>query len=284
MTTTKEAVRDPLDRQRRRAEQRVAKALYTFWAGQRERLEGLLATQRGDLLAAQAEQTSGLTAKAAPFAITLDWAGEEGQLRADMGELLAEVLVEATDSVAEHYKELGIKLSWEVFDRTAVGLAQKYRYDLIKDITDATRKQLGKTISRWIAGDQEFDDLVAQVRRLVPSKPYPGLRDRAQLIAETEVTRIYGDSRVAGRRAVGLRCSRWRMAQDELVCVKICRPLGQADGGKGALGHDGKYTNPTDGEQYEIPGHPGCRCWDVEDPDELFELVRASQLSQGEAT
>lgn len=195
-------------------------------------------------------------------------------MQADLGPFFDEVLGQAMASIADRYKTMGVNLSWEVFDQAAADWAKTYQYDLVKDLNDTTRQQLGQAVSRWIASDEDFGQLVDRVRRITPPNQLPNIRDRGQVIAATEVTRVYADSRIAGMKAAGFTKMRWRIAHDELVCP-ICRPLGMADGGKGALGDvaTGKFTNPENGLQYSVPGHVNCRCWLVEDTDELEQAA-----------
>lgn len=195
-------------------------------------------------------------------------------MTAHLGDLLDEILAQAGASTALRYEDLGIQLSWEVFNAAAAEWAKHYKFDLVQGLTDSTHRQLGETIARWIESDEDFADLVERARRIVPPAAVPGLRDRAELVAATEVTRIYADSQFAGAQAAGLTGLRWTTAADEIVCP-ICSALGRANDGQGALAdvRTKKFLNPENGQYYEMPGHPGCRCWARSDVSELQALA-----------
>ncbi|MCD6291387.1 MAG: hypothetical protein J7M34_12855, partial [Anaerolineae bacterium] len=197
-------------------------------------------------------------------------------MSAATGDILEQIVGGALDRVRQHWISMGVRTSWEIWDKAASEMSRKYKFDLIKDINDSTRRQLGRAIGEWIESGESFPDLVRRVRRVLPAEPPPkGVRDRARLIATTETTRIYADSRVAGMQAAGLRHMRWRTAEDELVCP-LCAPLGTANDGQGAKGDasSGTFMDPvTGGAIGPPPRHPGCRCWIVEDTEELNDLL-----------
>lgn len=256
-------MRDPCEDERLEAEAALADELYAYWTGQQKRV---LAALRAEQASLAVLRTQHQTSKE----LTLDWQAEEMLLTAQIGELLGQIVQGALEATAV----AGVGVSWEIFDQEAAALAQKYGYELIKQITDSTRQQLGKLISRWIETDADFEDLVADVRRLIPENPFPNVRDRARLIAATEVTRIYADARAANFTAAGLKQWRWRTAMDELVCP-ICRPLGLANNGEGQVGTIAGGFQVPDAELIvsRPPAHPGCRCWTVEVTNELEELA-----------
>ncbi len=262
---------DPLDAQRRQAEDALAAALRAYWAPLAEQLAAWLAANQAALAAAQREQAK---EELTQLELPVDWHAEEERLRLALVELLTELWGGALAAAAAEIAALVEQVDWTVFDSLAANLAETWICPKIKDLTAATRQQLGQTIAQWIRSPDDFPTLVERVRRLVPTNPYPRVRDRAQLIAATEVTAIYAESRDAELRAAGLRHSRWVTAQDELVCP-ICRALGQADDGLGARGDaaTGRYLNPDDGQLYTMPGHPGCRCWKTADTRELEEAI-----------
>ena len=92
------------------------------------------------------------------------------------------------------------------------------------------------------------------------------LRDRARVIAQTETTRVFAESRRLLFKQAGLKRIRWRTANDELVCP-ICAPL------NGKTGRLDGVNHPREGRSYLPPAHVNCRCWFVEDVTELEELA-----------
>lgn len=254
---------DPLDDERLADEDQIASAMYGYFGKQFAEVVRQLKANRVELIAAQRLAQEAQATK--QVSINLDWGAEEQALLATLGDLLKSVLAKAQSLVKTRLAQAGVSVSWEVFDQAARDYADNYTFGLIKDLTDSTRRQLGQTIAQWIETPDDFDDLVEQVRRILPPDPYPILRDRARLIAQTETTRIYAESRIAGFQAAGLTQMEWRTAEDELVCP-ICAPMAGMVGGLNGI------VNPDNGQLYTPPAHPGCRCWLVESAAELDAL------------
>jgi len=206
----------------------------------------------------------------------LDWEVEYNGLLESLREVLRMVISVALTEIANQIFETLIPISWDIYDTTATALAKSYAYNLVKGLTDSTRKMLGEQISVWIQSGERFEDLIQRVRWVMPGGALPGqgLRDRAQLVSQTEVTRIFAESHYAGQLSAGLTKVRWRTAEDEIVCP-ICGALGAANDGLGALAdvNEKLYTNPVDGQTYEMPAHPGCRCYCIDDRAEMDARV-----------
>lgn len=255
---------DPLDDERLADEDQIATALYGYFGEQFAEVVRQLRANRVELIAAQRLAQEAQASK--QVNINLNWGAAEQALLATLGDLLKSVLAKAQGLIKDQLQRLGVGVSWEVFDQAARDYAERYTFGLIKDLTDSTRRQLGQTIARWIETPDDFGSLVEQVRRILPPDPYPMLRDRARLIAQTETTRIYAESRIAGFRAAGLTQMEWRTAEDELVCP-ICAPMAGMVGGLNGI------VNPDNGQLYTPPAHPGCRCWLVESAAELESIA-----------
>lgn len=209
----------------------------------------------------------------------LDWNQEKLLLEAAVKDAIDQLLADAGTDIKQKVERLGVRVDWEIWDREAEARAKTYGYDLVQQITDSSKKQLGEIIANWIASDAGFPDLVEKLRKIFPPDlPVSGRHDRAQIIAATEVTRVYADARIAGFQAIGLTRMRWRTARDELVCP-ICAPLGLADDGLGLVGSvTGGFVHPETGAKIEKPpAHVSCRCWIVEDRDELDDLLKQQE-------
>jgi len=242
--------------------------LRRFFSEQLARVEEALEAIRPGLLAEQEARQEAVGTKRR-LELAIDWAAEEQALAEALGDALDLVLQTALEMMWERYARLGVRLSWEVWNRLAAEWAKRYRYDLIRDLTESTRQQLGRAISDWIERGDPFDALVARVRRVLPARRPPGtVRDRAQLIATTEVTRIYADAQLTAMQAAGLKRATWHTAADELVCP-TCAPL---NGVEGSI--EGGFVHPDSGAVIKRPpAHPGCRCWWTESVAELEQLV-----------
>lgn len=266
--------RDPLRKKRQEHEVVVAAAFRRFFIAQYARVIAALEQAREELEAARVVRAGEFSIAKQGIELPIDWNAEKMELDAVVGDVLKMILSEASDAVKEYVERLGVRVNWEIWDREAEVWAKQYGYDLIQQITDSTRKQIGEAIARWIAGDRGFPDLVEKIGQICPVNPFPHIRDRAQVIAATEVTRVYADARVAGFKAIGLTRMRWRTARDELVCP-ICAPLGLANDGHGMIGSvtDG-FVHPEMGNKIaRPPAHVSCRCWIVEDHEELNTLL-----------
>ena len=239
--------------------------------------------KRRELLAVQAQRQTAVAQKQT-VELDIDWDAEALEMKMATRKALEATLQDAYEAVRGRYAGMNISVSWEVWDRAAAALAQKYDYELIPNLNNSTKEQLGRAISEWIEKGAEFPDLVKKLQHIIPPGPIPGKVDRARVIAATEVTRIFAESRVAGMQAAGLKRMRWRTAEDELVCP-ICAPLGAADDGRGAIGSvtEKRFVNPGDGKTYgPPPAHVHCRCWIVEDTDELNQLLEGQRLPEPE--
>ncbi len=257
---------DPLDEERRDSEKLIQAAMFLFFAGQWVRLRRQLRANRKAL-----EEARKIRRQIA-ITIGLDWGQEQGRLWAGLTPVLDGVIGTAKKSIWVQLADLGVELSWDIWDRAAEQWAMKYRYDLVTRINASTQTMLGRTISRWIASDQDFEELTEKVWRLVPTNPYPNLVDRPRVIAQTETTRVYAEARMAGLKAAGLQTFTWQTARDERVC-KVCRPLHNQVGNltTGIL-------NPENGRYYKPPSHPACRCWLNANPAELEARTRPYPL------
>jgi len=228
-----------------------------------------LAEAKVDLLAAQADRARSKQA----FDVAVDWASLEAQMQAEVLSVIQAIYDQANASVKAEVDSTGLQVAWDIYDAQARDQALAYGYTLIKQINESTREQIGKAIARWIETDQDFEALVDDIWKLVPTNPFPNMHDRARVIAQTETTRVYAHSRLKSFEAAGLKRQRWRTAMDELVCP-LCGPLGLANEQQGAVGEHGTFIDPTTGEKIGIPPrHVNCRCWIVEDLAELTELL-----------
>ena len=106
-----------------------------------------------------------------------------------------------------------IEAEWELVNAEAADWARKYTYDLISGIHKTTRKRLQVGINNWIEAGETFPDLVRRVQK-VYSNPI-----RAEMIAATEITRVYAEANTRAWEASGVVEAReWQTAADERVC------------------------------------------------------------------
>lgn len=270
---TKARTKAPKWLAKRRAQEKAALAgLYAAFGRQFPRLKKALSAQRYELEALQAEAQA-LRQKAigtSPFDLDgLDWSDEESLLTADLEPVFRAVLKEAVLEMALEHANLGVQVSWDVYNAQAAEYARQYSYGLIKQINDSTRTQMGQTIGRWIESGETFPQLTDRIWKLVPANPFPNMRDRAQVIAATETTRVFADTQRMALQAAGLRSVVWATGNDEAVC-EICGPL---DGKVGSVEH-GFVIEATGNMIGAPPAHVNCRCWLLPATDELEQRAQ----------
>jgi len=197
-----------------------------------------------------------------------DWAArlEEGSVK--FRDILRMALQDSADlgvSVAvDQLDNIGFGFDWTLASTRAAEWASRYSYELVGGITETTRARLAAAVTEWVNNGEPLPSLIREVA------PIFG-RDRAALIASTEVTRAYAEGTVAGYQASGVvERLVWRTAMDERVCP-ICGALNNKTVGltgrfDGALPPDVRQRFP-DVTFQRPPAHPRCRCWIVAEVD-----------------
>lgn len=174
----------------------------------------------------------------------------------------------------------GIGIDWTLVATYVLEWLDGYAFELIRDLDQTTRDALRGAIQRWAQNGLPLADLIDELVTL-------GIwsRERAELIASTEITRAYAQGQIRAWQQTGVvRSMRWNTANDERVCP-ICGPLGGlewsegetvpgsidqqlADGVVTELGSPfvhpggGGRAGRFEGRTYEAPpAHPRCRCW-----------------------
>ena len=147
----------------------------------------------------------------------------------------------------DQFESVGFGFDWTLANTSARNWAERYTDDLLAGITNTTRRGVGQAVARWTENGEPLPSLIKDLEPLFG-------KQRAELIASTEVTRAYAEgNRIAYRESGVVDEIEWRTAKDERVCP-ICGPL------------DGKQRRF--GEPFDIgidapPAHPRCRCWVV---------------------
>lgn len=170
------------------------------------------------------------------------WDDEEEALWAELAELFMGTLMDGTqegvDILPENMRAL---VDWNWVNKAALSYARAYRYEWIREISAATRKQTQVAIADWI---EEGSPLAALEARLGPIFG----EARAQMIAATEVTRVYSHGNQEAWEASGVVTRMVsQTAQDELVC-EVCGPMAGRVIGIGDI-------------DAAPPYHVNCRCW-----------------------
>lgn len=148
------------------------------------------------------------------------------------------------DLVLQFGAELGV--SWSVVNEAAIAWAKGYTFDLVSGINDTSQAFLSENIAAWIESGEPLDVLIEKLA------PFFGTV-RAELVASTEVTRIFAEANLTTWRESGVvKGKRWFASVDDLVCP-ICAPLHNTVVELDGSGFLDALQSP--------PAHPRCRCW-----------------------
>ena len=170
------------------------------------------------------------------------WDEEERELWDALDELLILSLMAGVEGgVSALPAPVRVLVDFDWVNQAVLDYARNYRYNWIKKINETTRQQVQKLMSEWIQSGDPLSVLESQLTPLFGAV-------RAEMIAATEVTRVYAAGNRAAWESTGVVSkARWNTAEDDLVCP-ICGPLDNTEIGIGDI------------DSYP-PAHPRCRCW-----------------------
>lgn len=267
----------------RKASRRIYEALQGQWSAIRPEADEDVAEMEARLASSSGAVRDAIYAALRPAALL----GVSAARRAVDGELggpstnaaLANTRIpEAGETELREAKQPVI--DWALVATHVLSWLDTYAFELIRDLDETSRTALRGAIQRWAENGLPLPDLVDELVTL-------GLfsRERAELIASTEVTRAYSQAQILAWQQTGVvRAMRWNTANDERVCP-ICGPLGGLEFGEdgtipGTIGQqlaDGVVTELGQpfmhpggegraerwaGHGFEAPpAHPRCRCW-----------------------
>ena len=159
------------------------------------------------------------------------------------------------------WAENGVGYSAEVLSAAALGVdaqanvaaakwANRYALDLARGLNSTTRELSRAKITNFIQSGRPVSELSDELAQII------GPRWRAELIAQTEVTRAWAEgSRQVGQETEAIKALVWETALDERVCP-ICGPLQ----GKKVIKKNGSFPAFPGGFD-QPPAHPRCRCF-----------------------
>jgi SPP1 gp7 family putative phage head morphogenesis protein len=194
-----------------------------------------------------------------PGAIASFWAREDALLNAawvnefaQVGNALATATLLETNGLAAWTAVNEEIIEWTArYYTSGAGIA----YGSIPNINATSQQAIGELFGQWQAGTLgDIPNSVQGLPRLIRAMEPVFGPVRAQLIAETETTRIYSESvQAAGRANPRVTVYEVQSAADERVCP-ICGPLHglRIDKGAGGFSVGGVMMHP--------PFHVRCRC------------------------
>jgi hypothetical protein len=164
-------------------------------------------------------------------------------------EMLRAMLDFTRDGVSMFGQTVGIGLDYTLVNTEAAKVARRYTLNLIKDITDTTRKAIQESVAAFVeTPGMTIGDVMAQL-------PFDAVR--AQRVAVTEITRAYSGAEVIAAKELQKEWPdvpvviTWHANNDDIQCP-VC---GELDGKERDV--DGEFD---DGIQ-QPPAHINCRCY-----------------------
>jgi SPP1 gp7 family putative phage head morphogenesis protein len=179
------------------------------------------------------------------------WQASRGRLNGRMVSIISSVTVACSGLARDNLATVAhAGVDPAALNAAIAEWAGRYSAQLIKGIEDTTRNAVQQIIANWTTSGGDMPAL----RKLL--EPIFG-RDRAEVIAATEVTRAFAEAnRELWKQTGVIQAREWRTANDEIVCP-ICGGLANAQA---------ELDKPfeLDGEEYnDPPAHVNCRCWTV---------------------
>lgn len=164
-------------------------------------------------------------------------------------EALRRALVAGTDlgvtAALTQLEQIGFSFDWLLVNTQAREWAHQHAATLVQEINETTRQRIRQAVAEWI---ESGEPLSALVKTLSPTFG----RQRAEMIAATEITRAYAKANRESYLASGIVGKvRWYAAMDERVCP-ICGSL-----------HGQEVDVDKEFSVGMPPAHPRCRCWIV---------------------
>lgn len=158
-------------------------------------------------------------------------------------ELIFPIVLDSTlDAARTGSLMVGTDIGWDVVHEAARQWAHQYTYQLVRGINRTTADYVQKSVSAWIDSGARLDVLRTTL------EPMFG-RERANLIAITEVTRAYARGNEIAWGETGVVEEFDVMTAEDVVVCLVCDDKAAS----------GPY--PLGSSEGEMPFHPGCRCW-----------------------
>lgn len=184
--------------------------------------------------------------------------------RGSARDALRAALIEGVDlgvkAANKQFDSVGFGFNWTLANEEARKWADAYSGELISGIDATTLRNLRQSISQWIQNGEPLSALSRELESVFG-------RQRARLIASTEVTRSYATANQISYRQSGIvKKIQWRTAVGERVCP-ICGGLHNK-----IAPLDEGFSGVVSGGI--PPAHPRCRCWivPVVDPNSIGVL------------
>jgi SPP1 gp7 family putative phage head morphogenesis protein len=158
-------------------------------------------------------------------------------------------------AAAQFYELAGYTVDWSMVHGESLRWARERAGELVgtraekehPSILRVTRQNVKEAVTNWIEAGEPLEQLVQKL------EPTFG-RERADMIATTEITRARYEGNLLAYREAGVEEHEWDTARDSYVC-EICIPM---QGVRARVGE--QFLHPENGNYYKPPAHPRCRC------------------------
>lgn len=144
-------------------------------------------------------------------------------------------------------KAINLAVDWSLVSEEALKWVQSYLFKLIKGIDQTTAELVQEAIAAWLKEGGTLEDLTDAIEPIFKD------RRRAELISQTESSRLFFEGSQKRWEDAGVKKMRFRTVNDQHVCP-VCSSL---NGQIATLGEGWKVN----GSYKLIPIHPGCRCY-----------------------
>lgn len=119
--------------------------------------------------------------------------------------------------------ELAAMVDFDVLTDAVLKRVSSFKIEVLEPMNKTTRKAIQKDISDWITSGDSFDVFKKTFTKTLDDVVLSATR--AEMIAVTEITRLFAEGNLTAWEAAGLVSGKqWMTAEDDLVCP-ICLPL-----------------------------------------------------------
>ena len=158
-----------------------------------------------------------------------------------------EVNAELLAAFLDLLKAEAASIPQDIMQQLAGEYASSRSGDLITEVSRTTQLRVREVIENAVREGRPLNE----VQRLL-REDFAFSKQRAQLIARTETTKVLGQGRKAIAVSENRNEKKWQTQGDNLVSTTICGPNSEA--GWIPIGDTFPHGEDT------IPGHPNCRC------------------------
>lgn len=149
-----------------------------------------------------------------------------------------------------------VGIDWNLLNQEALDFVRNYAFDLVSNLDETTLLELQRIFTAWVESGEPLSALQEQVETLFKSPV------RAEMIAQTESTRLYNEGNNKRWAASGVEKVTYRSVRDNRVS-DVCKQL---DGKVGTI-EQGFYSKILN-KFVRPPSHVRCRSYTIPNLDD----------------